>query len=161
MLASICYQTPLGNMRLRGDESGLVSAEFTTEASATASSKYPPELPLPLKDAVVWLDAYFQEGRQLKRPLLKASGTAFQTAVWNQLLQLPYGQTATYRDLALQLGSAPRAVGGAVGRNPLALFIPCHRILGSRGQLTGYAWGLDRKQWLLNHERSALVISLS
>lgn len=160
-MASICYQTPLGDMRLRGDEFGLASAEFVTEASSSASSQRPQELPLPLKEAVAWLDAYFQEGRQLKRPVLKASGTAFQTAVWNQLLQLPYGQTATYQELADQLGSAPRAVGGAIGRNPLALFIPCHRILGSRGQLTGYAWGLDRKQWLLNHERSAPVISLS
>lgn len=155
--SSTCCQTPLGVMMLRGGEAGLVSAEFVAEAEGAASSNRQRDLPRPLKEATAWLEAYF-EGRELQRPKLHASGTAFQTAVWDQLLQVPYGQTVTYQDLADRLHTAPRAIGGAVGRNPLALFIPCHRVVGNRGQLTGYAWGLERKQWLLDHERSALVI---
>lgn len=155
--SSTCCQTPLGVMMLRGGEAGLVSAEFVAEAEGAASSNRQRGLPRPLKEAEAWLEAYF-EGRELQRPKLHTSGTAFQIAVWDQLLQVPYGQTVTYQDLADRLHTAPRAIGGAVGRNPLALFIPCHRVVGSRGQLTGYAWGLERKQWLLDHERSALVI---
>jgi methylated-DNA-[protein]-cysteine S-methyltransferase len=83
-----------------------------------------------------------------------AIGTAFQTTVWQQLCQIPWGQTWSYGQLAKAIGhaNASRSVGAANGRNPIAIFIPCHRVIASNGKLTGYAGGIDRKQWLLAHE---------
>ena len=84
-------------------------------------------------------------------------GTAFQQRVWQLLQDIPYGETLTYGDIAQRLNCpSAQAVGGAVGKNPLSIMIPCHRVLGSRGHLTGYAGGLDRKNWLLAHEQSAI-----
>ena len=85
--------------------------------------------------------------------VLAPQGTAFQQSVWQVLREIPYGKTMTYGEIAqkIQCASA-QAVGGAVGKNPLSVFVPCHRVLGSQGQLTGYAGGLERKRWLLSHE---------
>ena len=85
--------------------------------------------------------------------LLSPSGTAFQQTVWQQLLQIPYGETMTYGNLAQRIGcGSARAVGGAVGRNPISIIIPCHRVVGADGSLTGYAGGTEYKRWLLAHE---------
>ena len=101
------------------------------------------------------LDGYFAgDLREFDVPLAPG-GTAWQRAVWDALARIPYGTTVSYRDLARQLGrpAAARAVGAANGRNPISVIVPCHRLVGTRGALTGYAGGIDRKRWLIAHER--------
>ena len=106
-----------------------------------------------MEQAVRWLDDYFSGNIPNAPPDLAPSGTPFQLRVWKSLLTIPYGQTVTYGQLAGQLDSSPRAIGAAVGRNPISLLIPCHRVVGSQNRLTGYAGGLDRKQYLLTLEQ--------
>ena len=108
--------------------------------------------------AAAWLDGYF-EGRVEPVPVpLAPSGTAFQQRVWKRLLQIPYGNVITYGDIAREMERetgrrmSAQAVGGAVGSNPISILIPCHRVVGAGGKLTGYAGGLDKKTWLLCHE---------
>jgi len=105
-----------------------------------------------LDGAQSWLNAYFIGGDPGAPPPLAPHGTAFQQKVWAALQQIPRRHTVTYGELAARLGSAPRAVGSAVGRNPISLMIPCHRVVGSNGALTGYAGGLERKSALLELE---------
>lgn len=113
-----------------------------------------------LQVASTWLDAYFagQRPNPLVLPLCP-KGTAFQQNVWKRLLQIPYGETISYgqlaAELAVQMGKqrmSAQAIGGAVGRNPISIVIPCHRVIGANGSLVGYASGLERKRWLLQHE---------
>lgn len=121
---------------------------LTPEAMRTSST------PITVQRA---LEAYFSGHIEALRPLaVKAGGTAFQALVWNELCRTPAGATLSYSQLAAAIGrpSAVRAVGLANGANPVALVVPCHRIIGANGTLTGYAGGLDRKLWLLNHERA-------
>ena len=108
-----------------------------------------------LKEAVNQLRQYFAGERQTFTLPLAAAGTLFQQQVWQQLCQIPFGHTQSYGELARQLGNknAMRAVGAANGRNPIAIIVPCHRVIGADGKLTGYAGGLDRKIWLLHHEQ--------
>lgn len=99
-----------------------------------------------------WLDSYFRGLRPDLSgilPFVRGRGTDFQMRVWEELTRIPYGETVTYGDVARAVGSSPRAVGGAVGRNPISIIVPCHRVVGSGGSLTGYAGGLDLKQRLL------------
>ncbi len=106
-----------------------------------------------LAQAAGWLDRYFAGERPSPFELyLLPRGSAFQRAVWRLLLDVPYGETTTYGAWAARLGTSPRAVGSAVGRNPISIIIPCHRALGAGGRLTGYAGGTDKKLWLLRHE---------
>ena len=102
-----------------------------------------------------WLDEYFagKHPQASKLPFM-LKGTAFQITIWNMLLEIPYGQTVTYGRLAEQCGRkmSAQAVGGAVGRNPISIIIPCHRVIGTKGRLVGYAGGLNKKEWLLHHE---------
>ena len=103
-----------------------------------------------LRAARLWLDAYFAGERPDAGALpLLPRGTDFQRAVWRELRTIPYGETRRYGEIAARLGSSARAVGSAVGRNPISLIIPCHRVLGAKGALTGYAGGLERKEALL------------
>ncbi|MFN6262128.1 MAG: methylated-DNA--[protein]-cysteine S-methyltransferase [Chromatiaceae bacterium] len=108
-----------------------------------------------LKEAVNQLRQYFAGERQTFTLPLAAAGTLFQQQVWRQLGQIPFGHTQSYGELAQRLGNknAMRAVGAANGRNPIAIVVPCHRVIGADGKLTGYAGGLDRKIWLLQHEQ--------
>ena len=102
-----------------------------------------------------WLDAYFAGERPGVADVpLAPRGTAFQRRVWDALLAIPYGETRTYGELAVALGSSARAVGSAVGKNPISVIVPCHRVLGAGGSLTGYAGGLERKRALLALERA-------
>lgn len=117
----------------------------------------PPDLAV-LAQTRVWLREYFSGRRPASRPPLQAQGTPFRRLVWQLLLEVPYGQTVSYGELATRLSRrlgrpvAARAIGGAVGHNPIALIMPCHRVIGSDGSLTGYAGGLWRKRWLLDLE---------
>lgn len=118
---------------------------------------------LPVFDEVrAWLREYFAgKNPDAERLPLKAEGTPFQKEVWNLLRVIPYGETRTYGDLAREMARimgkekmSAQAVGQAVGSNPISILIPCHRVVGVKGKLTGYAWGIEKKEWLLKHERS-------
>lgn len=142
------YHSPLGDIVLTSDGTALTGLRFAEATNGKPTQDIPP-----LADACRWLDLYFSGARPDFTPLLAPRGTPFQQSVWRELLAIPYGHTVSYGHIAqrLQCRSA-QAVGGTVGCNPIALIIPCHRVIGSDGHLTGYAYGLDRKQWLLSHE---------
>lgn len=152
------YESPLGPLSLVASEKGLRGIWFVGQQHAEkgiSGSVF--EQPHPILDLTERaLTAYFA-GREVDwSPIpLDLQGTAFQLSVWRLLETIPYGQTTTYGQLAQRLGiSSSQAVGGAVGRNPFLILIPCHRVVGQKGQLTGYAGGLDKKEWLLSHERA-------
>lgn len=156
--ASMQYPSPFGTLTLAGDDQGLTGLWM--------DSKIPSRLPEPGQAAVFpaavrWLDLYFQGKPSPIDFPLNPEGTPFQHQVWEILLTIPFGKTMTYGQIAamirLSRGGAPmsaQAVGGAVGRNPISILIPCHRIIGAGGKLTGYSGGLDKKIWLLRHEGS-------
>lgn len=102
----------------------------------------------------IWLDDYFA-GKRTEIPQVSfgRNGTDFQKRVWQEILKIPYGHTTSYGDIANRLCSSPRAVGSAVGRNPVCIIVPCHRVIAASGKLGGYSEGLERKRWLLNHEK--------
>jgi methylated-DNA-[protein]-cysteine S-methyltransferase len=103
------------------------------------------------------IDEYFAGKRKDFDLNLYFEGTEYQKIVWKELLKIPYGETITYKELAIRIGDvrATRAVGNANGKNKLSIIVPCHRVIGTNGKLTGYAGGLDKKQWLLEHERNS------
>ncbi|WP_299223718.1 methylated-DNA--[protein]-cysteine S-methyltransferase [uncultured Psychroserpens sp.] len=142
-------KSPLGFTKIVGDESGI--AEVTVLNSKVQTTDIIPTI---LEDCVTQLQEYFDGSRKEFDLILNAEGTPFQKRVWKQLEQIPYGKTLSYLELSKQLGDvkAIRAVANANGKNPLWIIVPCHRVIGSDGSLTGYAGGLHRKQWLLEHE---------
>lgn len=143
------FLSPLGPITLTAEGGYITGMHFSFSPAPTAYM--PPELELGIK----WLEAYFA-GKAPNADLLplKPAGTVFQQTVWNALANIPYGESTTYGAIARSLGPrmSPQAVGQAVGRNPIAIAIPCHRVLGSGGRLTGYAAGLERKIRLLQLE---------
>lgn len=155
------YASPLGTLRLVSDEQSLMGIYFEGEyCPRGAAMRCTPEgMPPVLRETEAWLDEYFA-GREPKgMPRLRLEGTPFRQHVWALLLQIPYGEMVTYgalaRRLALELGKgrmSAQAVGGAVGHNPVSILVPCHRVIGSGGNLTGYAGGLERKVRLLELE---------
>ena len=156
------YESPLGRMLLAVDDAGLVGAWFYGQryfarGLGDVEKNVEPEAPA-LVAARRWLDAYFAGERPSVADVpLTPRGTAFQRRAWDALLAIPYGETLTYGELAAELRSSPRAIGAAVGKNPISVIIPCHRVVGADGSLTGYAGGLDRKRVLLELERTALA----
>ena len=159
-------QTPLGEMCLGATTNGLAGAWFIDQRHLPKSMDFK-NVPHPwptqdahptLKQAAREMQEYFDGKRQLFDVILDInSGTLFQQSVWRALLKIDHGKTSTYGDIGRQINNpaAVRAVGSAVGRNPLSVIIPCHRVLGGDGSLTGYAGGLHRKTALLNLERVA------
>lgn len=148
-----CFlQTPLGICQLLGDEQGVSLLVLVEEATLSVS------IPKELKSAVTQIREYFAGNRTQFDLKLNPAGTEFQKKVWDELQQIPYGKTLSYLELSKKLGDpkAIRAVAAANGKNPLWIIIPCHRVIGSDGSLTGYAGGLWRKKWLLEHESPAL-----
>ena len=141
--------TPLGFAKLEGDENGVSS--LTVLNNDVAVSNIIPEV---LEDAVSQLNEYFKGERKTFSLKLNPEGTDFQKRVWDTLLTIPFGKTTSYLQLSKDLGDvkAIRAVASANGKNPLWIIVPCHRVIGTDGSLTGYAGGLQRKQWLLEHE---------
>ncbi|MCR5173863.1 MAG: methylated-DNA--[protein]-cysteine S-methyltransferase [Oscillospiraceae bacterium] len=157
------YASPLGAVTLASDGTALTGLWF--EGQKYYAETLGPEFaehPLSVFDrAVEWLDIYFRGRDPGSPPPLSPSGTPFRLAVWEFLLTVPYGHTVTYGDIAKALSeksarghTSARAVGNAVGHNPLSLFIPCHRVVGAGGSLTGYAGGLERKRRLLLLEKA-------
>ncbi|MEM6515564.1 MAG: methylated-DNA--[protein]-cysteine S-methyltransferase [Bacteroidota bacterium] len=145
-----CFiKTPLGIAKLCGDKNGISSIVILNSKEAITEI-----VPIELEDAVRQLDEYFAGQRRDFDLNLNFKGTDFQIMVWKQLQSIPFGKTISYLELSKQLGDvkAIRAVANANGKNPLWVVVPCHRVIGSDGSLTGYAGGLHRKQWLLEHE---------
>ena len=150
-------QTPLGTAKLEGDENGL------TVITVLDAHEEPTDIiPMELEEAVYQLKEYFEGSRTQFDLVLNPSGTDFQKSVWKALQEIPYGKTVSYLDLSKTLGDvkAIRAVASANGKNPLWIVVPCHRVIGSDGSLTGYAGGLHRKKWLLEHENPVKQQSL-
>ncbi len=149
MKATSLFKTPLGIAEITGSEEGISSIRILDEDFPES-----PEIPAVLLPAVQQLKAYFNGEIQEFNLKLNPEGTPFQKSVWNKLAQIPYGKTQSYLELSQKLGDvkAIRAVAAANGRNPLWIVVPCHRVIGSDGSLTGYAGGLWRKKWLLEHE---------
>ena len=147
------YGSPLGNILLAADDEGLTTLDFTEKKDAISHNH-----PI-LREAARWLDIYFSGQNPGFTPPLHLLGTPFQTEVWRLLLDIPFGKTTTYGALAKEIARrrgvrrmSAQAIGGAVGRNPVALIVPCHRVIGADGSLTGYAGGLDKKASLLSLE---------
>lgn len=150
------YGSPLGKMLLACDDTGIIGAWFEGQkfyAADISEHIEAPDAPY-LAAATAWLDDYFHGGSPNINALpLSPRGTDFQRKVWRALCDIPYGETATYGELAKALGNtSPRAVGAAVGRNPISVIIPCYRVIGANGSLTGYAGGIWRKTRLLEIE---------
>jgi methylated-DNA-[protein]-cysteine S-methyltransferase len=159
MLKTTIYPSPLGAIHLTySPERGLSGVYFEGQRHwPTDSATWQQEDGACFAEARSWLDAYFAKEPLPPLPRIHLNrGTEFQQKVWRALLNIQAGETMTYGQLATSLGAAKavRAVGAAVGRNPLSLMVPCHRVIGSTGSLTGYAGGLDRKRWLLAHEHA-------
>ena len=160
------YDAPLGRILLAADEVGLTGLWFDGAkyfADGLPAEHNERETPV-LSEARRWLDLYFAGREPGFLPPLHPAGSAFQQAVWALLLQIPYGQTVTYGELARQLGEkqgrprmSAQAVGGAVGHNKISIIIPCHRVVGTGGSLTGYAGGIDRKVKLLALEQADMT----
>lgn len=160
------YVSPLGIITILTDDQAILGLWFENQKHFGA--KYGldqiPTVATPLHtQATAWLDRYFAGQHPDPRDLpLAPAGTPFQQQVFTILQTIPYGQTYTYQQIADRISAtdhhtAPRAVGGAVGHNPISIIIPCHRVVGSDGNLTGYAGGIDRKIWLLHHESALLA----
>lgn len=151
-LETAYLETPLGIMRIVGNNDGIAFIDFIKENDVVTSK----EVPSSLTDAANEMNEYFNGKRKEFTIRSIANGTEFQEKVWSELLNIKYGETASYADIANRIGNpkAVRAVANANARNPLSIVVPCHRIIGSNGKLTGYAGGLWRKEWLLNREKN-------
>ena len=160
MIDTSHYASPLGGITLAGDGIALTGLYFDGETGCpSCDAAHKKDLPV-FGEAVKWLDLYFAGKEPHFMPALSPDGTTFQQAVWEILKTIPYGETTTYGAIAKQLEKntgrrmSAQAVGGAVGRNPISILIPCHRVIGADGRLTGYAGGLDKKTYLLRLEGS-------
>lgn len=178
----IChYDSPLGGITLACDKEGLTGLWFDgqkyfggeilkgedfadPEAGTDAGRKKETERPPVLEETSRWLDIYFSGREPDFTPQLHLTGSDFRLAVWELLLKIPYGQTTTYKELANKIAEqrgletmSAQAVGGAVSHNPVSVIVPCHRILGTDGSLTGYAGGIDKKISLLTLEKAAFT----
>ena len=149
------YQSDLGLLEIVGTAESIKAIEFV-EAEAENGTAAQTDLPPLMATCLTQLAEYFRGERREFSLKLEPEGTDFQKAVWRQLATIPYGQTVSYLDIARLIGNekAIRAVGAANGQNPIVIVVPCHRVIGSDGKLTGYGGGLWRKAWLLNHEKS-------
>ena len=159
------YQSPLGKLLLAADQTGITGAWFEDQkyyAHGLDAEHTEKEAPV-LDDTKRWLDLYFSGKEPDFMPPLHPSGTPFQMDVWDILRQIPYGTTITYGAVAKEIARrrgitrmSAQAAGGAVGRNPVSILIPCHRVVGANGSLTGYAGGIDRKLKLLALEKAPI-----
>jgi methylated-DNA-[protein]-cysteine S-methyltransferase len=144
------FLSPIGTLEITADDGFIVQVSFLDEEPSIKNSD-------PTLDRCVsQLEEYFGKSRSAFDLPLKPSGTDFQKSVWDELQRIPNGRTISYMDLAKKLGDPKviRAAGTANGKNPIAIIIPCHRVIGTDGSLTGYTGGIKRKQWLLEHESS-------
>ena len=152
------YLSPLGMLKIVANESALLAVQFLTEEVVTTDLESSESAIT--KNTIQQLTEYFEDKRKQFDLPLEFEGTEFQQKVWNELTKIPFGQTLSYGQLADRLGSKQlvRAVGNANGKNPIGIIVPCHRVIGNQGDLVGYAGGLWRKQWLLEHEGSQKLL---
>ncbi|MEC8704607.1 MAG: methylated-DNA--[protein]-cysteine S-methyltransferase [Asgard group archaeon] len=153
MIYSQTYQSPMGPILITIDTrlNSLIELKFVK--TSLPNSKQPPLI----KKITKQLDEYFSKKRTIFDIPIHYNGTPFQNKVWEELLKIPYGNTLSYGDIAKKLGKPPltsRAIGTANSKNKIAIIIPCHRVIRSNGKLSGYAGGIDKKIWLLNHENN-------
>jgi methylated-DNA-[protein]-cysteine S-methyltransferase len=157
MIYFTLYESPIQSLRLVSNGRSLLGLYMMSEKHLLApqSDEVEDESVAPFSETKQQLTAYFSGTLTEFNLPLQMQGTVFQQRVWEVLKTIPYGTTMSYGELAQQIGQpkASRAVGLANGRNPLSIVVPCHRVIGANGTLTGYGGGLERKQWLLNHER--------
>lgn len=145
----IALETPIGWLRIEGHDEGITAIEYCEEDPGEEVPIYPC-----LEEARDQLKEYFSGTRKEFNLTLAAEGTSFQTEVWDSLTDIPFGKTVSYIDVAAAIKNvkAVRAVGSANGKNPISIVVPCHRVIGASGKMTGYASGIWRKKWLLDHE---------
>lgn len=146
------YASPVGDLLIESENGKICTVNFVKE------HRREEVYTSVIEQCILELDEYFYKGRKFFDVELNPIGTAFQKKVWNELLNIPYGTTMSYEALAKKIGNIKsiRAVGLANGQNPIAIIIPCHRVIGKGGSLVGYGGGLENKEWLLNHEGAIL-----
>ena len=147
---SAIISSPLGMLEITGSHGVIFSVQFLDNKKAK-----PTKVPASLQKCATQLEEYFSWKRKTFDVPLQPNGTSFQRHVWDALLKIPFGKTTSYLKLSRQLGDEKsiRAVASANGKNPIGIIIPCHRVIGSHGEMVGYAGGIKRKEWLLAHER--------
>ena len=153
------YASPIGDIELESDGVVLTGLRFKYLGPDSPQDDGKDELPV-FRKTRIWLDLFFDGRAPDFIPPLRLEGSSFQKTVWEILLTIPYGETMTYGKIAVQIARqrgirkmSAQAVGGAASSNPIALIVPCHRVVGSNGDLIGYGGGINRKEWLLDHER--------
>ena len=153
--------SPLGDIIISGNAGTVTGLEFADSSKANRLEAEFDRDDEAFREAAAQLQAYFAGELTRFDVRLETGGTPFQRRVWQALVGIPYGATTTYGKLAAELGDprAVRAVGLANGRNPISIIVPCHRVIGADGSLTGYGGGLPRKQWLLAHERGGVPLA--
>ncbi len=146
------YSSPVGDLLIESEDGKICTVNFVKQ------SRQEEIYTSVIEQCIFELDEYFYKGRKFFNVELNPRGTEFQKKVWNELLTIPYGTTVSYEALAIRIGNinSVRAVGLANGQNPIAIIIPCHRVIGKGGTLVGYGGGLENKEWLLNHEGAIL-----
>ena len=151
------FETPLGTAKIVGNGSSIVSLVVLDDKIEETK-----ELPDYLLNVVKQMNEYFKGSRKVFDFPIVLLGTEFQVKVWNELCEIPYGKTISYAEQSKKMGDPKsiRAVAAANGKNPLWIVVPCHRVIGSNGSLTGYAGGIWRKKWLIEHEKSEKQQSL-
>jgi len=155
MNAFTYFESPIGRLLLTSDGAALTGLYMEPSRKAQCTDGWAEDVSVaPLSATVRQLSEYFEGTRREFDLPLRLQGTMFQTRVWRELTEIPYGQTWSYGQLAKRIDkpSASRAVGLANGRNPISILVPCHRVIGADGSLTGYGGGIERKRWLLAHE---------
>lgn len=142
--------SPAGELELIGTDEAINAVNFVKTTKQPANE----QLPVIFEECIAQLNEYFEGKRQVFDFRIEQEGTDFQQRVWAELLRIPFGRTISYLELARRLGDEKviRAAGSANGKNQLGIIVPCHRVIGSDGKLVGYAGGLDKKRWLLDHE---------
>jgi methylated-DNA-[protein]-cysteine S-methyltransferase len=146
------YDSKVGILEIEGTEEAITRVNFSDKRNIRGDKNLPPVI----QECRKQLDEYFKGKRKTFSLALQLEGTDFQKKVWSELRKIPFGKTASYKDIATAIGKekAIRAVGGANGKNNIVIIIPCHRVIGADGDLVGFGGGLWRKVWLLNHEKS-------
>ena len=166
MVNFACYKSPIGEILLSADEIGLTALHFDSEKYVNSKNKTTSSLNqggIYLDQAIRWLDIYFSGHKPVFLPALHLIGTPFQIEVWHLIQKIPYGTTTSYSCIAEEIARvkgiknmAAQAVGHAVGANNIPIIVPCHRVIGKNGNLTGYSGGIEKKKFLLNLEKSII-----
>ncbi len=146
----VYLKSPMGVLKIVSNEESILEIIHVKEEEQSSDC-----IPQILKDAIIQLNEYFEGKRKEFDLKIDLKGTDFQKKVWDELTNIGYGETKSYKDVAIKIGNekAVRAVGMTNSKNPISIVVPCHRVIGSNKKLTGYAGGLDRKKWLLDHEK--------